>query len=180
MRISRLRRSCTRLYKTSMLRRLVHKQDVLRRFHFQCPLLHRISSYRTFRASNLTRRVSFCCRSFDTFCANFCLFWFKLKSLFEVFNSSLTAEAIRLTVVLCPSRVAFILDRLFPFGGVTTSTFRQLIREGSTAPRVNKIYPIRESQPHKMSYNVPYNHKNYLFKKCTALSDSMQRMSRRR
>ena len=134
MRISRLRRLCTRLYKTSMLRRLVHKQDVLRRFHFQCPLLHRISSYRTFRASNLTRRVSFCCRSFDTFCANFCLFWFKLKSLFEVFNSSLTAEAIRLTVVLCPSRVVFILDRLFPFGGVTTSTFRQLIREGSTAP----------------------------------------------
>ena len=70
---------------------LVHKQDVLRRFHFQCPLLHRISSYRTFRASNLTRRVSFCWRSFDTFCANVCLFSFKLKSLFEVFNSSLTA-----------------------------------------------------------------------------------------
>ena len=90
-RISRLRRSCTRLYKAAMLRRLVHKQDVLRRFHFQCPLLHRISSYRTFRASNLTRRVSFCWRSFDTFCANVCLFWFKLKSLFEVFNSSLTA-----------------------------------------------------------------------------------------
>ena len=117
-----------------MLRRLVHKQDVLRRFHFQCPLLHRISSPRTFRASNLTRRVSFCWRSFDTFCANVCLFWFKLKSLFEVFNSSLTAEAIRLTVVLCPSRVAFILDRLFPFGGLTTSTFTQLIREGATAP----------------------------------------------
>ena len=134
MRISRLRRSCALLYKTSMLRRLVHKQDVLRRFHFQCPLLHRISSPSTFRASNLTRRVSFCWRSLHTCCANVCLFWFKLRSLFEVFNSSLTAEAIRLTVVLCPSRVAFILDRLFPFGGVTTSTFQQLIREGSTAP----------------------------------------------
>ena len=163
-----------------MLRRLVHKQDVLRRFHFQCPLLHRISSPRTFRASNLTRRVSFCWRSFHTCCANVCLFWFKLRSLFEVFNSSLTAEAIRLTVVLCPSRVAFILAGFFLSVASPLPLLDSWFEKVPQHRRVNKIYPIRESQPHQTSYNVPYNHKNYLLKKCTARSDSMQRMSRRR